>query len=300
MRCEWRREVAKNRMIKVEFFTSKTLAECSPWANLLFIGLWTLCDDFGVCLRNIPAIFGSLFPLRDDVTMAKVEKWLDELVAQNLIISVEHNGKPFLIVRNWDEHQYLSRPSKRRWLQPQEQQSYIRAACQSHVGDMSVTCQSHVKNMSNRNKKEETETERERETEWIMNLWNEVTTPPIPRCASWDDARHKKAQKMLKAYPDPGQWRAAFSASESSPFCRGENDRGWTVDIDRFLDNVKNSFQKALEGSSPFKNGAKHGLKYEDTVEGMRANGIPETEIKYILERDNREGEYFEPANTDN
>ena len=148
-------------MIKVEFFTSPTLSNISRDANLLFVGLWTICDDFGVCLHKPLTILANVFPLREDTTKANIEKWVGELIDARLVIPVEHAGKPLLIVRNWDEHQHLSRPNQRRWLQPKEQQAFIESTCKLHANNMQVACEQHVNDMPER----EREREREKETE---------------------------------------------------------------------------------------------------------------------------------------
>jgi hypothetical protein len=42
-------------------------------------------------------------------------------------------------------------------------------------------------------------------------------------------------------------WREAIDKIASSPFCCGENDRGWRADVSWFLDNSDN-YVKVLEG----------------------------------------------------
>ena len=94
-------------------------------------------------------------------------------------------------------------------------------------------------------------------TVWIRDLWNETTTAPIPRCDRWTSRRHDKAKTRLKDYPEREQWEQAFQAAEDSVFCRGENDTGWTVSIDTFLDDTKGAFQRALEGVAPYRGDAR-------------------------------------------
>jgi hypothetical protein len=98
------------RTIKPDFFTSKTLASVSRVSRLTFIGLWTLCDDLGV-YQDIPKkIAGELYPF-EDVTGAEIDNQLNELVDAGLLFRVSENGKDFIIISSWDEHQKIDRPS---------------------------------------------------------------------------------------------------------------------------------------------------------------------------------------------
>ncbi|MGI9569203.1 MAG: hypothetical protein ACR2PH_05585 [Desulfobulbia bacterium] len=104
-------------MIKPEFWSSETLTNVSRDSRLLFIGLWNFCDDYGFCINSTRRILGDLFPLDDKVTEANIKKWLSELIAIKVIIPVEYNNKNLLYVNSWDEHQKVSHPSKRTYVE---------------------------------------------------------------------------------------------------------------------------------------------------------------------------------------
>lgn len=115
--------MARNRMIKPEFWTSKNLSKISMEANLLFIGLWNYCDDYGVYLFSKRKILGDIFPLRDKITENNIEKWTNELVSIGVIKFVNHKETEYIIISNWSEHQKVPNPNKRRWLEEQIQSS---------------------------------------------------------------------------------------------------------------------------------------------------------------------------------
>jgi hypothetical protein len=57
--------VARARNIKPGFFTNPELAKCSPYARLLFIGLWLLADREGRLDDRPKHIKVQIFPCED-------------------------------------------------------------------------------------------------------------------------------------------------------------------------------------------------------------------------------------------
>jgi hypothetical protein len=94
--------VARQRMLKPEFFTDEDLARCSLRARLLFAGLWTLADKRGRLRDQPPVIFGALFPFDAD---ADVDGCLSELAYAGFICRYEVAGKRYLQVVNFERHQ---------------------------------------------------------------------------------------------------------------------------------------------------------------------------------------------------
>lgn len=81
--------------------------------------------------------------------------------------------------------------------------------------------------------------------EAFVALWNELTTKPIPRCLEVTEGRRRAIGKRLIERPLE-QWAEVFKAIEASPFCRGENDRGWRATLDWVL--RPETATKVLEG----------------------------------------------------
>jgi len=102
--------VARIRSIKPEAFTSETLAGQSVHARWTFAGLWTYVDDDGRGRANAGLIKAAVWPLDDDVTPKHVDAILDELEDAYLICRYEVDGKGYLHVVNFDEHQHPNRP----------------------------------------------------------------------------------------------------------------------------------------------------------------------------------------------
>ncbi len=65
----------------------------------------------------------------------------------------------------------------------------------------------------------------------LVEAWNDGTTVPLPRVQELTHSRQRRANERLK---EAGfdVWREVIARIESSPFCRGDNDRGWVATFD--------------------------------------------------------------------
>lgn len=101
--------MARHRVIKPEFFSSEQIAECSPNARLLFIGLWCFCDDGGVHAASPTRLKMEVFPA-DPCDAKQVAEWVSELEEQGLIETYVVGGKEFWRVTGW-HHQKIEKPT---------------------------------------------------------------------------------------------------------------------------------------------------------------------------------------------
>jgi hypothetical protein len=99
------------RTIKPDFFVSDTVSALPLRARLTWIGLWTHCDDHGRCRDNVKLIKAAVWPL-DDVSLRDVASDIDELEKANVVFRYSVDGKGYIQVTNWSEHQKVDRPSK--------------------------------------------------------------------------------------------------------------------------------------------------------------------------------------------
>jgi hypothetical protein len=100
--------VPKIRNIKPEFWTDEKIVELSPWARLLFIGLWNFADDNGILENKPKQLKMRIFPC-DDVDVGAL---LDEIASQQIIIPYEIEGKRYFWVPNFTKHQYIAKDKK--------------------------------------------------------------------------------------------------------------------------------------------------------------------------------------------
>lgn len=102
--------MARIRSIKPEFFSSEQVAECSPIARLLFIGMWCFCDDGGVHPASPKALKMRVFP-GDDLTADNVSTLVGELLKIGLLEAFEAENALYWRITGWSKHQKIDRPT---------------------------------------------------------------------------------------------------------------------------------------------------------------------------------------------
>lgn len=81
----------------------------------------------------------------------------------------------------------------------------------------------------------------------VVEAWNETAgSIGLRRCAKLTEDRRKRLRSLIRKYPIE-DFQTALAAVRRSSFCRGENDRGWTADIEFF--SRERNFVKLIEGS---------------------------------------------------
>lgn len=111
--------MARIRTIKPDFFISETVSALSFRARLTWIGLWTHCDDYGRTRNNVKLIKAAVWPL-DNVSLRDVDEDLSELEKHGLLFKYEVDGRDYLQITSWTEHQKVDRPSKTAFPGPDE------------------------------------------------------------------------------------------------------------------------------------------------------------------------------------
>lgn len=103
--------MARIRTIKPEFPQSESMGRVSRDARLLFVNLWTICDDHGRTRAHSRMLASLLFPYDEDAGTG-VPVWLAELEKEGCIRRYEVDGAQYLQVMQWTKHQKIDRPSK--------------------------------------------------------------------------------------------------------------------------------------------------------------------------------------------
>lgn len=89
------------RSIKPGFYKNECLTECSPWARLLFPGLWMMADREGKLENRPKRIKNELFP-SDSLDVAAL---LSELETHGLIKTYTVDGCAYIWIVKFCEHQ---------------------------------------------------------------------------------------------------------------------------------------------------------------------------------------------------
>ncbi|MEU9856136.1 hypothetical protein [Streptomyces sp. NPDC047974] len=121
--------MARIRTIKPEAFVSESLAEVSVEAERTFFGLLTQADDHGRHRDNAAIIAGLLWPLRAEHTSVHVEDDLHQLANAGLVCRYTGcDGRRYLHIVTWSEHQKIDKPSQSRLPSCPQHQAAARCA----------------------------------------------------------------------------------------------------------------------------------------------------------------------------
>lgn len=107
-----------NRMLKESICTSDNIDKLSLLAETAFYRLIVNCDDFGRMDARTPIVRSRLFPLKK-YEDEDIDNVLDELVNADLIEIYRVNGRPYLQMKTWTNHQQV-RATKSKCPGPEE------------------------------------------------------------------------------------------------------------------------------------------------------------------------------------
>lgn len=111
------------RSIKPEFWRSEAISSLDWETRFVFIGLWSYVDDNGVGVDRLALIAADLFA--DDLsadpteTLRRLSLALDALESGGRILRYSVNGKNYLYIVHWDEHQKVKNPNQPRYPLPE-------------------------------------------------------------------------------------------------------------------------------------------------------------------------------------
>ncbi len=111
--------MARIRTIKPEFPQSESMGRVSRDARLLFVQLWTICDDSGRTRGASRMLASLLFPYDDDA-VSLIDGWLAELEREGCLVRYEVDGSTYLQVQKWQQHQKIDKPSASKFPSPRE------------------------------------------------------------------------------------------------------------------------------------------------------------------------------------
>lgn len=103
--------MARIRQFKPGFFTDDKVGRLSRDARLFFFGVLSEADDEGRLVDAPKRLAGVIYPFDEDVTPKKIERWINELEAQQMVLRYQHEGGRFLHVRKFKDHQKMSHPT---------------------------------------------------------------------------------------------------------------------------------------------------------------------------------------------
>jgi hypothetical protein len=106
--------MSRNRTISPDFWTWEAVIDCAPMTRLLFLGLWTFADDFGVQPLRPRTIRLQVFP-GDALDCEAVRAMIEELAARGLVRRYSVDGQDTIAIVGWDRLQRVGKRARRRF-----------------------------------------------------------------------------------------------------------------------------------------------------------------------------------------
>ena len=106
-----------NRILKESVCTSDSVNKLSWFEEVLFYRLIVNCDDYGRFDGRVSIIKNRLFPLKENLTGKTVAEAISKLESAGLGALYEFEGKPYLYLPGWNDHQNV-RAKKSKYPEP--------------------------------------------------------------------------------------------------------------------------------------------------------------------------------------
>lgn len=138
-----------NRILKESICTSDSIDGLTWFEEVLFYRLMVSCDDFGRFDGRAAIIKNRLFPLKENLTIKAVSAAINALASKELVSLYEFEGKPYLCLPTWNEHQTI-RAKKSKYPAPEDGAKSSASNCKQMQADVPVI-QSNTKSNPNPN-----------------------------------------------------------------------------------------------------------------------------------------------------
>ena len=112
--------MARKRMIDPNIWHSEDFSRLSILAKLLFIGMFSMADDYGKGKAKPVYLKSVIFPYDDAMRLIDVEKALSEIGTNMSVTLYANNGNNYYKLNNWNLWQKVERPSESRIPEPCE------------------------------------------------------------------------------------------------------------------------------------------------------------------------------------
>lgn len=114
-----------NRIIKESICSSDNLNNLTAEEEVFFYRLTVNCDDYGRLDARPQILRAKCFPLKlDKIKEKDIEKWLSSLARENLIILYKIDGREYLQLATWADHQQV-RAKKSKYPAPDSEGSTL-------------------------------------------------------------------------------------------------------------------------------------------------------------------------------
>lgn len=240
-----------NRILKESICSSDSIDALSWFEEVLFYRLIVKCDDYGRYDGRPAIIKGNCFPLKN-VTNKDIEKALDKLSAAGLVRVYVAQGRPYLQLVTWEQHQTI-RAKKSKYPSFDETCMQMQAdACKCSRYPIQSESKSETITVSD-------DTVRRTDVQRAVESWNRLESLGIKAVSRLNSGtkRYNSICARIKEY-GIDEVIAAIDRIRNSDFLCGKGDKGWTITFDWFV--LPNNFPKVHDGN--YDNGNHKGKSY--------------------------------------
>ena len=92
-----------NRLLRDGVCTSELINLLTSDEEVMFYRLLVCCDDYGYADARPAILKAQCFPLKESVTPAHIDRWLQGLAGKGLVARYRKDDKPYLAVNKWEQ-----------------------------------------------------------------------------------------------------------------------------------------------------------------------------------------------------
>lgn len=139
-----------NRIIKESICTSDSVDQMTWFEECFWQRLIVNCDDYGRFDARISVLKARLFPLKEKLQNKDIESAIEKLVLLGCIVLYSCDGKPYLYLPSWENHQTI-RAKKSKYPSPDDQDQASEIICNQMNADESGCSRNPIQSKSNQN-----------------------------------------------------------------------------------------------------------------------------------------------------
>lgn len=241
--------MARIRTIKPEFWKNEALSELPEATHMLAAALLNYADDEGYFNANPRLVQAECFPLRE--LSVSVPTSLISLSRVGFIdLGKGDDGREYGRIVSFTSHQVINRPTKSK-IKDLSIAWGVSLNTHGVIRDHSLPEGNREQGTGNGDQGKDLLSfcnDDFSETQIAFDAYNDsATRAGWPKAQALTKTRKAALKARLKEAGGLDGWRVALGKAEASPHLCGQNDRGWTADLD-FILQAK-SFTKLMEGS---------------------------------------------------
>lgn len=213
--------MARKRMIDPSIWINEGFGTLSNLAELVYIGLISIADDEGRGKASPAYIKAVLFPYKDDLRIADIEKTLFEISSKMSVIFYSCDGNKYYTLTSWEVWQKIDKPSASKI--PEYDEKTMSLIFDDNSTNTSRILSPNKKRIEKNKKEKEEEEKKEIKRKRIVELYNSICLS-LPHIQKVTEKREKAIDNFIKEFSIE-QFKDICTKANSSDFLTGINER---------------------------------------------------------------------------